>query len=104
VAAELGRDLVGADDHRDRVPAHDRAKSAFQRRISGQLGLALGRDRVDVGGVEARDRPGAGVLRPLEQEGQQLTRPVGAVVFDDRVKCLKPLGRLYGVNVCAGAV
>jgi hypothetical protein len=44
------------------------------------------------------------MLRPLEQEGQQLARPVGPVVLDDRVECLKPLGGLYGVNVCAGAV
>src|ERR1035441_10384133 len=34
VAAELRELLVGAHDHRDRVPAHDRAQPALERRIA----------------------------------------------------------------------
>ena len=104
VAAELGGQLVGAHDHRDRVPADDRAQPALELRIAGERRLAVGRDRVDVGGVEARDRAGAGVLGALDDARQELARAVGAVVRDDGVERLEPLGRLDRVEIRFGAV
>ena len=99
VTAELRGLLVGADDHRHRVPAHDRAQPPLHRGVAGQLRFALGRDRVDIRRVEARDRPGAGVLRALDDAGQQLASPVGAIVRHDRVQRLDPLARLDGVDI-----
>ena len=103
VAAELRGGLVGADDHRDRVPAHDRAQPALEGGVAGERRLAVGGDRVDIVGVEGGDRARAGVLGALDDARQQFARALGTVVGDDRVDCLQPFGGLDCVEI-AGAV
>ena len=78
-----------------------------RRSIAGSPGicrLAVGRDRVDVRRVQARDRAGAGVLGALDDAGQELAGAVRAVVLDDGVERLEPLARLDRVDVGSGAV
>src|SRR5436305_7797626 len=104
VPAELGGDRVGAHDQGDRVPADDRAEPPLERRVAGELGLALNRDGVDVGRVERRDRAGALVLRPLDDTREELAGALGTVVRDDRVERLEPLARLGGIEIGPGAV
>ena len=59
--------LLARSDHRHRVPADDRAQAVLERRVAGERRLALGRDRVDVGRVERRDRCRCrAVLRALD--------------------------------------
>ena len=104
VAAELRGDLVGAHDDRDRVPADDRPQPPVELGVTGVGRLAIGRDRVDVRRVEARDRAGTGLLRALDDPGQQIPRPHGTIVRHDSVERLEPLARLDRVDIGAGAV
>src|SRR5579884_246883 len=104
VAAELRGDLVGAHDHRYRVPAHDRAQPTLERGIAREPRLLLGCDRVDVRGVEAGDRAGALMLCALYDPGQELPRSIRPVMRDDRVQRLEPLAGLLAVDVGAGSV
>ena len=55
MAAELGGFLVGADDHRHRVPADDRPEPTLERGVARKLRLAIGGDRV-VGKRHAGER------------------------------------------------
>ena len=59
VAAEFGRFLVGAQHHRHRVPADDRADAVLDRAVAGMRRLLLDRDGVDVGRVRRERDLGA---------------------------------------------
>ena len=99
VPAELGRLLVRAQHHRDRVPADQRADPALERRVAGQLGLVLGVDRVDVRRrADVLDR-GAAQPGPLDDPLDEVVRPPGAVVADDGVEGLDPFLGLDRVDV-----
>src|SRR5205085_4779235 len=102
--AQLGRLLVGAYDDRHRVPAEDRAQAPLDRGIAGLLCLALGRNRVDVRGVEGRDRTGAGVLGTLDRPSEQIASTVGPVVRDNCVNRVEPFAGLNRVEVGCCAI
>ena len=70
----------------------------------GSFASRVDRDRVHVRRGDAGDRAAAGKLRALDRAREDLAGPIGAVVLDDRVDGLEPLGGLDGVDVGAGAV
>src|SRR5450755_2186308 len=71
----------------------------IERRRAGDLGLLLGRDRVDVGRVEGGDRAGAGGLSPLDDARENVPRALRPVVGHDRIERLEPFARLDGVDI-----
>lgn len=72
--------LFGAHNDRNRVPAHDRVRAALDRRVVRARWLALKGERVDVRGVWAGDRSGAGVLRAFDDLSQRVSGSVRPVV------------------------
>ena len=48
VATEFAISLVGPDDHRQRVPAHQRTEAFLDREVAGECWLVRHRDGVDV--------------------------------------------------------
>ncbi len=99
VAAELRRVLVGAHDHRHGVPAHHGAQSALDLRVAGDGLVERRRDRVDIRRVQRADRAATGVLRTLDDPADKMPGAGHAVVLDDGIEGIEPLGRLDGVDV-----
>ena len=99
VAAQLRRLLVRAQDHRDRVPADERADAALHRGVPRERRLLVGGDRVDVGGrPHVLDR-GALVARTLDYALDQVMGPLRAVLLHDGVEGLEPLLSLDCVDI-----
>ena len=57
VAADALFDLVGLDDHRQRIPAHEALDAALDLAAAGKRRLLVGGDGVDVGGVRGEWLP-----------------------------------------------
>ena len=91
VAAELAVRLVGAHDHRERVPAHDRRDALLDREIAGIRPLLLERDRVAVRGVRRHVRDDAELLRLLLQLPQHEQRARQSAAADEAVERVPPL-------------
>ncbi len=98
VTTDAVGDLVGPDDHGRRVPADEGPDATLDELVSGEEGLVLGRDRVDVVGphvgVAELELTGVGVDAAEQVAGAGLALAAG-----DRVERLEPLGRLLGVDV-----
>ena len=91
VAAQLRRFLVGAQHDGQRVPADQRADLVLDRAVAGMAGLAVGRDRVEVGrgaGIRHRRTLAAGFGEQLVQEE---VRPVRAFELQHGSKSFPPL-------------
>jgi hypothetical protein len=77
VAADPFLRLVGAHDHRRRVPADEALDAPLQVRAARHEGLLVGGDRVDVGGVGSEGKLDAvlsGVNRQLAEQAGDLCR------------------------------
>ncbi len=97
--AELRGFLVRAKDHRDRVPANERANPALHRRIARERRLLVGGDRVDVGGrPHVLDRS-ALEARALDYSLDQVVGAFGSVLLHDGVEGLEPLLSLDCVDI-----
>src|SRR5262245_65999597 len=81
MAAEFGGPLVGAQNDRNRVPANDRADSMLDIAVPVRTLLALGRNGVDIWGIECERRARTGELRLLTQSVKQKRRPLSALVM-----------------------
>src|SRR5438046_10756829 len=81
MAAGPGRFLVGTQNDRNRVPANDGADAVLDGAIPARALLPLGRDRIDVGGIERERRGDPGALRLVGQFFEQKCRPVGALMM-----------------------
>ena len=99
VAAELGRLLVRAQDHRDRVPADERADATLHRGVTRERRLFVGVDRVDVGGRPDVLDGGALAARALDYSLDQIMGTLGAVLLHDGVEGLEPLLSLDCVDI-----
>jgi len=102
VAAEVGAALVGAQHHRQRVPAHVGADAVLDRVIARRGDLAVGRDGVDVFGVGAVGLVDAGKAAQLDQALDDVVGALGAFLLDDGLEGVEPLARFLGIGV-AGA-
>ena len=103
VPAQLRGLLVGAQDHRDRVPADQRADAPLHRRVARQRRLVFAVDRVHV-----RRRPHvldrrAAQPGPLDHPLDQIMGAPRAVVLDDGIEGLEPLLGLDCVDIHPGA-
>ena len=99
VAAQLRRLLVRAQDHRDRVPADERADAALHRGVPRERRLLVGGDRVHVGGRPHVLDCGALVARTPDYALDQVMGPLGAVLLHDGVEGLEPLLSLDCVDI-----
>jgi len=77
VAADVGG-LVRPLDHRHRVPADDVLDPPLQHPVTGERGLFLRRNCVDVGGGDARGDGDAVVLGLFGEGVQKVLRPAPA--------------------------
>ena len=101
VAADADARPLGAVHHDRGVPAQPGAVAALDLLVTGEPGLVLGRDRVDVvGGGQARDAhlALAGALVELEH---QVAGAGPAALVDDAVERVQPLLGLVRVDVRA---
>ncbi len=86
VPAEAVEAVVGAVDHRDRVPAHEGANAALEELVAGEPRFLLGRDRVDVVGGDHRGHRRALVAGTLHQTREEIVRTRFALDVDDAVE------------------
>ena len=99
VAAQLRGLLVRAQDHRDRVPADERADAALHRGVPREWRLLVGGDGVDVGGRPHVLNCGALVARTPDYALDQVMRPLRAVLLHDGVEGLEPLLSLDCIDI-----
>ena len=99
VAAELAVRNVGADDHGQRIPAHNRSDPLFEGEIAGIFALLLTRDRVAVRRVRRNVGDDTQLLRLLLEQPQQRLRPVLTGDADDGFEGVEPLLRFDRVGV-----
>ena len=94
VTADAVRLAVGADDHRERVPAHEALDAALHRAVARASDLLRGRDRVDVRRVRRKRQPHARHpgARALSASSRRTVRALVALV-QDVVERLQPLAR-----------
>ena len=97
--AELGRGLVGLQDHRQGVPADRRLDRAFEIAISRMRRLLVRRNRIDVGGVGRERQAGTVAPRGIDRLRQHLVRPVHTLEGDDRRNRFAPFPLFVGLLV-----
>ena len=107
VAAELGRaaalGAVGAHDHRQRVPAHQRGEPLLQGQVAGERRLLGERDRVHVRRDQRRLPVDAAAARVGEQRIEQEAGARRAVGGGERIERLAPFGGLGRIGIVAAA-
>jgi hypothetical protein len=97
VPAELRMGAVGAHDHRERVPAHDRRDALLELEVARELRLLGELDRVLVRRVEhggQRHAPDAGVIEKLAQEKRRSLPPLGRYQGVEGLQPLAGFGRV----------
>ena len=99
VAAEVGIALVGAQHHRERVPAHVGTDAVFKRVIARRAHLLVGRDGVYIGGIGRIRHVHAGGARQLDLLLDQVMRAFRPLLLDDRAQRVEPLLGLLGVGI-----
>ena len=90
---------VGAQHHRQRVPADHAADPQLHRLVAGEVRLLLRRDGVDVAGLDQRRQAHVQLAGALEQLVDQVAGAVGAFLLDHGVERLDPLLGLGRVDV-----
>ena len=76
-----------------------RAVAALDLLVAGEVGLVLGRDRVDVVGRRDHRHAQVQILRALEQAEHDLAAAAVALRGDELLERLLPLGGLVGIAV-----
>ena len=99
MAADPGRPIVGAQDHRHGVPADHAPDAQLHLLVAGEARLLLGRDRVDVARRGQRRQADVVLARALEQRVEDELGPRAPLVLDDGVERLDPVRRLGRVAV-----
>jgi len=102
VTAELAIGAIRADDHRERVPAHDGRDPLLEPEIAGIRALLFERNRVLVCGVRRDVREDAEVLRLRLELLQQEGAPLLAADAHAPVERVEPFARFVGIRVGVG--
>jgi hypothetical protein len=99
VTAELLAQVVGPDDHGQRVPAIDAADAVLEARLPGLLLLVALADRVHVGrgGLVGKVRARAAHL--VDEPLDQVVGAVDALLLENRVEGVEPFPCLLGIDV-----
>ena len=99
VATEFAVRDIGAHDHRQCIPAHDRRDALLDAQVSGVQAFAFHRNGVAVRRVRRHVRYDAVLLCLLLQEPQQCKCTLVALDPDDRFERIEPFARLVGIAV-----
>lgn len=102
--AEFGRDAVGLDHHRHRIPADIGTNAVFHRAVARVLGFQVRGNGVDVGGIGRVREVGPAAARLVDQALQQGVRPFGAVGLQHGGQGINPLLGLLRVDIVFGRV
>ena len=97
--AVFGADTVRSHDHRHGIPAYVGLDASFERPIARILGLAPGRDRVQVGRIRAVRQVGAGAARKVDHFVEQEVGSLRPVTRQHRIDRFQPLAGLHRINV-----
>ena len=102
VAAELAVSLVGAHDHREGVPTHDRGDPRLHCEIAGKPALLFERNGIAIG----RKRQHIGVdpelPRLVLERRQNEFGALGAGMTKHRFEQIQPIGGFRGIAVSSG--
>ena len=90
MAPEFRRLLVRPQDDRHRVPANRRADLVLEFAVAGKLRLLVRRDRVAVRRGRQERRHRTGQERLLAQLREQVPRPMGPGVLQNRAQRIDP--------------
>jgi hypothetical protein len=99
VSADTGELHVRPLHHGHRVPADDATNALLEQRVTGILALVVGRQRVDVVGVERKIWNDAVTLRGVEHTTNQITRTASTGVLDHGVDRIEPFARFSGIEI-----
>ena len=99
VPPDAGAELVGADDHRHRVPADDALDAAFDLAVAGVLGLEFGGDGVDIRSRRAGGERHADAEGPFAELFEQKLRPLPPLGLTDIIERLQPFRRFLGIVI-----
>jgi len=78
--------MVGLDHHHCGVPSDETSDSPLDVLVTGELGLFLERDRVDVGGGHGGRDAEACLVGAFQQFGQEEPGPHGPVLVGHRIE------------------
>ena len=98
VAADPVAQLVGAHDHRERVPADEALDPPFELLVPGKRGLLADGDRVRVRRVRGERDPRARAARVRVELPEQLCRAGNAAGLQDVIERFEPLTAFDGVG------
>ena len=99
VTADPGRDAVGAQDHRHRVPADQAPDTALDRLVAGEVRLLLRADRVDVTGLRQRRQPDVELAGPLQELVHDEAGAIGALLVHQVVERGDPVVGLARIDI-----
>ena len=99
VAADRDARALRAVHEHGRVPADPRAVAALDLLVTGELGLVLGRDRVEVVGRGDHRHAEVQLLRALQQAEHDLAAALVPLLGDESVEGFGPFGCLVGIGV-----
>ncbi len=99
VAAEIRVALVGAQHHRQRVPAHVGADLVLDGVVARRDDLAVGRNGIDVFGIGTVGLVDAGQAAEFDQALDEKVRALRAFLFDYRLEGVQPFAGFLAVGV-----
>ena len=91
--------VVGAQDHRDRVPADDASDAQLHRLVAREGGLLFRADRIDVARLGQRRQPDLELTRALEELVDEEPGASLALLLDHLVERRHPVLGLSRVDV-----
>ena len=93
MTADAIRFTVGADHHRERIPADEALDATLHRAVARAGDMLGGRDRVDVRGVRDKRQPDARHSRACPQRLEETHGTPFVSLVQDVVERLQPLAR-----------
>src|SRR5262249_35730121 len=99
MAAEFGGPLVGAQNDRNPLPTKCEGDSVLDIAVPVRTLLALGRNGVDIWGIECERRARTRELRLLAQSVKQKRRPLSALVMHDGAQRIDPFARFHWIGI-----
>ncbi len=99
MTAELGTHRVGAHDHRQRVPPHQRAQTRLDLEVARKRRLVRERDRIQIWRVQYLRQRYAPRSRVLQQLFQHKRGALGTNGVDQSVERVQPFARFQRIGI-----